>query len=99
MKGVPNRSTEVLASDIFSLDQDVAEGHHELLKRDFAIQVHLKFMGFSVPSSAYSEETFVPAERGKTTLSRLEVYVGSVIICLRTNGSEKVGGYRQKTVQ
>lgn len=91
---VSKLSVAAMASNIFSLNQDVSKTLH-LFQHDNIKQVRHEFIGNSVASSACSETRFEGVE-GTIFSIRLHAYVAMVITCLRAEGFQNVGGHRQK---
>lgn len=85
----------ICPSNIGSLNEKVSEDNLQLFKHDVAVRVLHEFMGFSVSSVASSSESRV-VEGTIATLARLDAFVATTVTCLRADGSEKVGGHRQK---
>lgn len=66
-----------------------------LFGHDIAIQVLHEFMGI-IPDAAMSEENGRSVEGTILTLSRLDAFIATALTCLRDDGSDNVGGHRQK---
>lgn len=73
-----------------------SDGTLQLFRHQIAIRVLHQFMGFDPqqPGSSASVETYV--ENSIVSLARLDAFIATAVVCLREDGTDTVGGHRQK---